>query len=43
MSNPAAKQWGDIDTSKLVISGQSCGGEEAVRDLSGSRQTEAQG
>jgi len=28
-SNPAAKQWGDIDTSKLVISGQSCGGEEA--------------
>jgi hypothetical protein len=30
MSNPAASKWGEIDTSKLVVAGQSCGGEEAV-------------
>jgi hypothetical protein len=30
LSNPAAKKYGNIDTSRLVVSGQSCGGMEAV-------------
>jgi dipeptidyl aminopeptidase/acylaminoacyl peptidase len=29
-SNPAAKKYGNIDTSKIVAAGQSCGGLEAV-------------
>jgi len=31
MTNPAAKKYGNLDTSKLTVAGQSCGGGEAYR------------
>jgi hypothetical protein len=33
MTNSAAKKYGNLDTSKLTVAGQSCGGGEAVSNL----------
>ena len=38
MNNPAAKKYGNLDTSRLVVAGQSCGGMEAVSSILGFRR-----